>query len=522
MTAAVPDTARPAAPAPRKRAGRRPPVLRRPVSLRDAATGLATRVWFAPGILMLALSLWRIGTIELWQDELVSLDISRRTTTEILHTTQNVDGVHRFYYLILHYWVRVFGDSVTSLRMPSVLAMLGATVCVALVGRRLFGRSAGLAAGLVYALVPTTARFAQEARSYAFIMFGAALATLLLLRALESPRWQRWVPYGLAAVFLGYVHVVAMTLFAAHGLVVLAVWRRDRDRRLLLGFAGACVAAVVAILPVIALGSAQQRRQIHWIKPIQPGVVFPVWTETLGSAALAGFLVLAGLLALGRLGRPAVTIAVIAVVPLPVVLLASLGSENYYFPKYLMFTIPAWAVMAGAGLTALGGRRALALALAAMALLVATDQRELHRALSHIWYSYPDREVLAPLDYRGAADVVARGYQPGDAVAYDRLPWWWSVDVGVGYYLPADVHLRDVFEARTPAQNNDIFAIECGVAAACLGDAPRLWVVDQGLTPDPLSPLPSNQQNAIRAKYRRVSVAQVPGMTVGLYVLARG
>src|SRR6185312_2573237 len=52
---------------------------------------------------------------------------------------------------------------------------------------RLAGARAGLVAGLVFALVPSVSRFAQEVRFYALATLVATLATLLLLRALDRP-----------------------------------------------------------------------------------------------------------------------------------------------------------------------------------------------------------------------------------------------------------------------------------------------------------------------------------------------
>ena len=97
---------------------------------------------------------------------------------------------------MLHYWIAAFGDSIDAMRSLSVLAMAGAAACVTLAGRKLAGTGPGLLAGLVFALMPSVSRFAQEARSYALEVLVATLAALLLLRALDRPSVPRWVAYG--------------------------------------------------------------------------------------------------------------------------------------------------------------------------------------------------------------------------------------------------------------------------------------------------------------------------------------
>jgi mannosyltransferase len=98
----------------------------------------------------------------------------------------------------------VFGDSPDAMRSLSVLAMAGAAVCVTLTGQKLAGPRAGLVAGLIFALVPSVSRFAQEIRSYALQVLLATLATLLLLRALDRPLVRRWAAYAAAVAVLGY------------------------------------------------------------------------------------------------------------------------------------------------------------------------------------------------------------------------------------------------------------------------------------------------------------------------------
>ncbi|MEY9861238.1 mannosyltransferase [Catenulispora sp. GAS73] len=514
----------------------------------DRATAVLRSVWLGPAVLMLLLGLWRINRVELWQDELVSLDVAHRSRTQILDLTQKVDGVHTFYYLFLHYWVSVFGDSLLALRAPAVLAMTGAAICVALTGRRLFGPQAGVAGGLLFALVPTMPRYAQEARSYAFIVFASALATLLFFRVLESPTWRRWIPYCLAASLLGVVHVIAMTLVAGHAVVLLASccreigvfglldsvkrpgsddgprertrlsapWRISRVRWLVLGFAASMVLALAAAWPVISLGRKQSGQQISWIPKLNGwGDVYQVWQQTVASVLFSALLLVAAGIGLVFARRQAVKMAIIVLLPMVIVWEASQGSVTYFFPKYLMFTIPAWAVLAGAGLAASRKLFVLAPALALAAAAAVPGQIAMHQPLSHMWYSYPSAPVLAPLDYQGAADVIAHGYQPGDAVVYARNPWWWMDDVGVKYYLPGSLQPRDVFLEHTAAQNNQLFSTECD-PKSCLGTSPRLWIVTVGGHQNPVTALPGDQAAAIGKSYRLTSVTSVPGMTVGL------
>ncbi|MEY9969612.1 hypothetical protein ABIA33_007701 [Streptacidiphilus sp. MAP12-16] len=146
---------------------------------------LLCSVWLWPMVLTLVLGLYKLSQPELWRAELASWSAASRSVPQLFRLLGHVDTSSGAYYLFLHFWIKIFGDSIVALRLPSVLAMAGAAGCVALLGRRMFSSSAGVLAGLAFAVMPAVSRYAQEARSYAFTILGVTVATMLLLRALE-------------------------------------------------------------------------------------------------------------------------------------------------------------------------------------------------------------------------------------------------------------------------------------------------------------------------------------------------
>src|SRR5271154_4691911 len=238
------------------------PVLPEAGSDRVAASGdvirMAGRVppgcW--PALLTVALGCYQIGRPELWRDELASWSFGIRPLSSLITTARHTGATQLAYYLLLHVWISAFGDSVDAMRALSVLAMAGAAACVTAVGRRLAGTRAGLCSGLVFALVPSVSRFAQEVRFYSLEVLVAMLATLLLMRALDRPSARRWVAYAACLAVLGYIDLVALSVVAGHAAGVALRWYQDRDNRQL-WFAGAAAAGLAACLPLVVVGSAQ-------------------------------------------------------------------------------------------------------------------------------------------------------------------------------------------------------------------------------------------------------------------------
>jgi mannosyltransferase len=156
----------------------------------SAPTRRLDPVLLAPALITLVIGAWDLGTPSYWRDEAATLDAESRSVPALLHMLTNVDAVHGAYYLFMWPIVHAFGTSEFALRLPSLLAMTAAAVGVAALGRRLHSARAGLLAGLVFAVLPQVSRYAQEARSYAFVLACAVLASYLLIRATDAPhRW---------------------------------------------------------------------------------------------------------------------------------------------------------------------------------------------------------------------------------------------------------------------------------------------------------------------------------------------
>lgn len=514
-----------------------------------AVRRLAGSVWIWPMAVMAVAGGLGINGPIMWRDELASWSAASRSLPQLWHMVHDTDAVQGTYYLVLHFWIMVFGASPAAMRAPSVIAMTGAAGVVALTGRRLGGPVAGLGAGLVFALIPIVSRFAQEARPYAFATFFAALATLLLLRALERSCWQRWLPYGLALAATGVCNVLALCLIAGHAVVIAAVALRSsaedggRRRDAPLWFALCALAAVAIDSPIIIEGHSQTAEQIGTLQRPDLSQLtgldrqFGVWPELFCSAAVAvAVIVLAAASLTGPAARrrAGAFCLVNALVPTVVLWAASQGPTSYWLARYLLFTVPAWAVAAGLGIARIGllaasprGRMAvLAAGLVLIGLLAGPAQLAVRQPEAHNWWSYPDPVGDVPADYQAAASVIAAGQRPGDGIVYQVSDDnHWMPDTGIGYYLRGRAKPADVFQARTPAQAGGFQPVECRDPASCLRGAPRLWVVyvnhlvPGGHIGDPYAAIEPGQASLLRAKnYVLQRLYEEHGITVALMV----
>ncbi len=231
-------------------------------------------VWMRvlPPLAMLGVLLWQIRTPSFWRDEAATLAAIHRPFGDLLHMLGNIDAVHGAYYMIIWVIARLAGTSELAMRLPSVIAMIAASVAVTALGRRLVSPRAGFAAGMLLAAIPQVSFHGQEARSYAMVLAMAAIASYLLVRVTgAAPGRRRGALIGYAAALTAtcVLNLFAVLLIPAHAVAVAVHWRLRRDdrsaRELALGWLAAAAAVLVLISPLLLLGW-QQRGQISWLR----------------------------------------------------------------------------------------------------------------------------------------------------------------------------------------------------------------------------------------------------------------
>src|SRR5690554_4518126 len=92
-----------------------PPRSRSP---RLASIGRALLVLAVAAASVVGVVLFGVSSGELWLDEAQSVAIARLPTGDLFDALRN-DGAPPLYYLVLHAWIRVFGESTTAVRSLS-------------------------------------------------------------------------------------------------------------------------------------------------------------------------------------------------------------------------------------------------------------------------------------------------------------------------------------------------------------------------------------------------------------------
>ncbi len=474
----------------------------------------AARRWapLFPALVTLAVTLWQIQVPSFWRDEAATLSATQRPFPGMFRMLGNQDAVHGAYYVLMWAVVRLGGSGELAARLPSALGMAAAAAAVTVLGRRMVSPRAGAAAGLVFAALPPVSWFGQDARPFAIETALACVASYLFIRVQDARgrERRRWLGgYAVALALLGLANLFGLLLIAAHAATLALRYRQGRW--LVRGWLAAVTAVGAVMLPFGWLDWTE-RRQIQWLEVA--GLPAPVTLERLlGSMALAPVMLLIVtfaivISALGGRARlradwpwrlPALCLPWL-LLPLGILLAVSQLQPVYTF-RYIVFCIPAAALLIGAGLAAVG-RPAACAALALIVVLGLPAQASERGPLGH-------GDGIRQLD-----QILASRELPGDAVIY---PGDGGLRVFAAAYPYGLATLPDAALGQTPVRSATIGGTNAPAAQIRrrLAGVRRVWV------PEVVKARPAGPVPALRGLPFRLAGTWALGGNVWLALYAR-
>ena len=218
-------------------------------------------------------------TQSLWRDEVFSVYMAARP---ISFFVTHLDFEPPFYYLLLHFWTKIFGMSEIAGRSLSLLAFAGATGIIIFWSEKMFKKH-WLAWWLpvFFFFNPMLLYYGMELRTYGWYIFFATLA----LFAYDQRKWKLWT----AATVLGfYTHtflVIVPFALISHYLF------SQRKQLFSRGFRSFCADPMIRAIFVVGLciapwlvkiGVAATKLRQSWYFPVDSNLI----TSVLGNLFL--------------------------------------------------------------------------------------------------------------------------------------------------------------------------------------------------------------------------------------------
>jgi mannosyltransferase len=420
-----------------------------------------SRVW--PLLLALAivagawLNFTGLGARQLSLDEGASWSAASAPTAATVAREQAArdPGKLAVYDLVLHWWMRWFGEGLAALRAPGALSGVAAIALVFMLTRELFGapdaatdtNSIAALSALIFATSLIMIKYARDARPFAMGLAVLLAQMTLFLRMGRRGSLIAAAALALTTALAAAISFTAAAVFAVEGIWVLGTGATRLARRQSVR-APATQAAAVALGGVLLLpfaieamhssASAISRGVYGWIQPPLLWAPFSLFSKGTGTFAFPALAILAawGALIGWRRRREAIGFALLWMwLPPLAVLAASYALRPMFVERYLLACFVPFFVLAAAGIAELPAAAARSIALA---LVLALSIGHVHS-----WNRKPHDD-----DWRGATRIAAQRLAPSQTMT--ALPAY-AIDV-VRYYLPAPARARAV---RVEQANDD-------------------------------------------------------------------
>lgn len=440
-------------------------------------------------------------------DETYSVFIASQSVQRIVALTAANEAHPPLYYLLLHWWMQIFGAGDGPVRALSIPIGAGVVLVTWLFGRRLVGEAPALLAAALVALAPSQVAMSQEARMYGLLALAVLGSWWALWAGAVEGRRAAWLAYAIAVAVTLHAHYYGFFVAASHVGYLLwrrtpaAVWRR---------WTYAALAAVVLSLPWLVQLPVQLATGRAW--PIyRPPVTPALYADALTSITVGQFFfdaihggslprevswpLAAGAAAVVAIGYRALRGAedtrklMTASVVFPLTLAYGVSLfVNVFAPRYLTFLMPGMALLGGVGVVALAqmrARRRVAAVAAAVAVLFVSNVGSLVR-----YYQLPRLDFF---DWRAVSRTLAAGARDDDALVF--LPGFAR--------MPVDYYFRgpQLRLALTPDGQDAVGPAGARLPAivAMLGRHPRVWII----TVPPVPPAVETMLDALgRRAYR--------------------
>ncbi len=256
--------------------------------------------------------LW--GPRGLWLDESQSVAIARlplggHGTTLIQGLKQ--DGSPPLYYLMLHWWIEVFGNGDRTVRALSFVLNMLCIPPLYWLGKRVIGKRAAWVAVLAFITSPFAAYYASETRMYSLLVLLALLGALALERTLRAPTWWSVLGISLASAAVALTHYWSLysLITVAVFLLVGVFWGSPVHRRgCKLSIAGLLGGAVLFIPWFPTFLYQAKHTGTPWGQPAAYSAIVHAFGQWAGGQLTAGralLVVVCALLAMAVFGYPA-------------------------------------------------------------------------------------------------------------------------------------------------------------------------------------------------------------------------
>lgn len=224
----------------------------------------------------------------IWTDEAFTIQLLKENLQGIISGTAK--DVHPpLYYIYLKAFVKIFGNSLISMKIASVIPLTGTLLLGATIIRKRFGDITSFLYVLFFACVPCSMEFSVQVRMYSLAVFFVTLCGIYAYNVFIDGRFRDYLIAGISGVLAAYTHYFAfmpVIIIMAFLFISIIIWNRKR----ILSWIIMAVGMIVSYMPWFP----SFYRQVtsvnagYWIPEISAEYVWGYFTWTFDLTLIPG------------------------------------------------------------------------------------------------------------------------------------------------------------------------------------------------------------------------------------------
>ncbi|HBH17608.1 MAG TPA: hypothetical protein DDX14_01430, partial [Cyanobacteria bacterium UBA9579] len=202
------------------------------------------------------------------------------------------------YFILLHFWMKIFGIHDIIIRLFSVIHGILIIPIFYLIGKEISSRKAGFLLALFASFNSFLIYYSQEVRFYALAALFGAISILFLVKVIKKPKLRNYIGLILANVGVLYTFTIGFIFVFCEAFIILAYFCKNRRWPEIKHFIYAQLVTLTLFIPYLAVIIQQYNAQIkgyissfsffesfnyasillllqNWFSPYVSGIVYP-------------------------------------------------------------------------------------------------------------------------------------------------------------------------------------------------------------------------------------------------------
>jgi len=170
----------------------------------------------------LFLRIYDLSGESIWLDESASVHFASLNFSDIFFLRGEKNPP--LYYIILHWWINLFGDSEFSIRFPSVIFGSLSIFMIYKVGNQICDKDVGILGSFLLGLSVFHIRYSQEARMYSLSFLLTLLSIYFFIRFFKDRSCKVLISYILFSILLMYSHIYGLFIIISQNIYLIVLF----------------------------------------------------------------------------------------------------------------------------------------------------------------------------------------------------------------------------------------------------------------------------------------------------------